>query len=140
MKKLTAVITLIFLTMAVWGCAMPKSKENSLEETLRHYEQYIRWSEWDAAANLLHPDYLNEHPVTRLDMDRLGLFRVTNYSIRSATPYDDGNGYRQAVEIRLFNKTRAVEKVIMDQQDWKYDQDAKVWMLHTGLPDVTQRY
>ncbi len=141
MKNLYSALAWLVLAAALSACgAIPKQRDNLLEETLRNYEQYIRWSEWEAAANLLHPNYLLEHPISRLDMDRLKLFRVTNYTVRSAAPYDEGNGFRQSVEIRLFNRTRAVEKEILDNQDWKYDENAKVWMLHTGLPDVTQRY
>ncbi len=139
MKRFPTFPILLFLATVLGACAMNQSRDNALEETLRRYEQYIRWSEWDAAAGLVHPEYLAEHPISRLDMDRLALFRVSNYTVRSSTPYDDGNGFQQVVEIRLFNKTQAVERVIQDQQDWQYDPDAKVWTLHSGLPDVTQR-
>jgi hypothetical protein len=100
----------------------------------------VRWSQWDAAYAFLAREYLEENPVTRLDIDRLNLFRVSNYTIRSATPVNDDNGLLQVVEIRLFHKSQAVERVIIDQQDWRYDEDTQRWMLHSGLPDVTKRY
>ena len=59
------------------------------------------------------------------------------------TPRRDGVSglqVRQAVQIRLFNKHRAVERTIIDQQEWRYDAERERWLLHTGLLDVTQRY
>lgn len=120
------------------ACATDYGKGKSLDEALRQYEAMIRWSQWDGAVQMLAPESLAEHPVTQLDIERLRQFRVTNYAIRSSTPYDEDNGLRQVVEIRLFNKNYAQERSIIDNQDWKYNKEAKVWLLHSGLPDVTQ--
>ena len=100
----------------------------------------IRWSQWDAAATMISPEFLEENPITNLDMERLRLFRVTNYTLRSAAPLGDGNEFAQVVEIRMFNKTQAREKTIIDQQLWRFDEESEVWMNHSGLPDVLQRY
>ena len=121
------------------GCPS-QTKSASLDETLQRYEQMIRWSEWEAAMEFLAPEYLNEHPISRLDLDRLNLFKVTHYRVGQSAMSSDGLGLRQAVEIRLFSKNQAVERVIHDQQFWKYDGAIDRWMLHSGLPDVTRRY
>jgi acyl CoA:acetate/3-ketoacid CoA transferase beta subunit len=63
---------------------------------------------------------------------------VTQYNVRSSVPLDGGVGLRQTVEIRLFNRNRAVERVITDRQEWRYDPDTQRWLLHSGLPDVTR--
>jgi hypothetical protein len=83
---------------------------------------------------------LNEHPITRLDIDRLNLFRVTSYTVGQSAVTTDGLSMRQSVEIRLFSKNQAVERVIYDQQFWQYDAETDRWLLHSGLPDVTRRY
>ncbi len=132
-------ITLALVGLVLAGCVPPK-KEKDLDSTLLKYEQMVRWSQWDAAATMLAPDYLEENPISNLDMERLRLFRVTNYTLRSAAPIGDGNEFRQVVEIRMFNKAQAREKAIIDQQIWRFDEDSEVWMLHSGLPDVLQRY
>ena len=132
----------IILASLVLGLTMGSSctpgKQGDLDETLQQYEAVIRWSEWDGAVNYIHPDYLAENPISTIDLDRLRLFRVTNYTVRSGQPLEDGKRYQQGVAISLFNKTRAVEKVVFDSQDWRYDENAKRWMLHSGLPDPTQ--
>lgn len=131
--------SLLMLLMAVLLAACPQTREEKdLSETLLQYETYVRWAQWDGAAGFIAPEYLEEHPITRLDMDRLRLFRVTQYQVRSSSPTDGGSGLLQAVEIRMFNKNQARERTIIDEQYWKYDQETKRWLLHSGLPDPTQ--
>jgi hypothetical protein len=40
----------------------------------------------------------------------------------------------------MFNTTQVVEKTIIDEQEWRYNETAKRWQLHSGLPDPTKRY
>lgn len=130
---------LLALAVAVASCT-PSPAEKSRGEAFKQYETIIRWSQWDAAADFIAPEYLEENPITRLQMDRLRLFRVTAYTVRSTGIYDEGMTARQTVEIRMFNTRQAVERSIIDQQEWRYHEDVKRWLLHSGLPDPTQRY
>jgi hypothetical protein len=137
MKLILRTLVLLALTALLTAC--PKTKEESdLSDTLLQYDTVIRWAQWDAAVDFIAADYLEENPVTRLDLDRLRLFRVTQYTVRSAVPFDDGNGLIQVVEIKMFNKNQARERVIIDEQEWKYDEEIERWQLHSGLPDPTQ--
>ena len=130
---------LVILGLATLLTACPKTKEESdLSDTLLKYDTIVRWAQWDAAVDFVSPEYLEEHPVTRLDLDRLRLFRVTQYTVRSAVNVDDGKGLVQEVEIRMFNKNQARERTVLDEQYWKYDEELERWLLHSGLPDPTQ--
>ena len=126
------------LVLFIVACATTSGMDQSRGETLKQYEAVIRWSEWDGAVNYLAPDYLEEHPITRLELDRLRLFRVTGYEVRSTQIYDEGITMTQVVEISLFHKSQAVEKSIVDEQIWRYDEESQVWLLHSGLPDPTK--
>jgi hypothetical protein len=131
--------TISILGLALLLSACPQSKEDKdLSETLLQYDTVIRWAQWDAAVDFIAPEYLEENPVTRLDLDRLRLFRVTQYAVRSAIPVDEGNGLIQVVEIKMFNKNQARERTVIDEQYWKYDEESTRWQLHSGLPDPTQ--
>jgi hypothetical protein len=131
--------TIVMLGLATLLTACPKTKEESdLSDTLIKYDTVIRWAQWDAAVDFVSPEYLEKHPVTRLDIDRLRLFRVTQYTVRSAVQVDDGKGLVQEVEIKMFNKNQARERTILDEQYWKYDEERERWLLHSGLPDPTQ--
>lgn len=127
------------LAIFVVACASTSDMDTSRADTLEQYQAMIRWSEWDGAVNFIAPEYLEEHPITSLDLERLRLFRVTAYNIRSTQVYDEGKAMTQVVEIRLFHKSQAVERSITDQQLWRYDEETQRWWLYTGLPDPTQR-
>lgn len=138
-KAVRLAVVMLALTLFVLAACTANQVEKSRGETFKQYETIIRWSQWDAAADFISPEYQEEHPITRLEMDRLRLFRVTAYTLRSTGIYDEGMTARQVVEIRMFNTTRAVEKSIIDEQEWRYNEEAKRWFLHSGLPDPTQR-
>ena len=132
-------IIALLIMLAIAACSTSPA-EKSRSEAFKQYETIIRWSQWDAAADFISPDYLIENPISRLDMDRLRLFRVTAYTIRSTGVYDEGMTAKQVVEIRMFNKNKGVERTIVDNQDWRYNEERQRWFLHSGLPDPTQRY
>ena len=139
MKLILRTILLLSLAILLAGC--PKTKEDKdLSETLKQYETIVRWAQWDAAIDFVSMEYQEEHPITRLDLDRLRLFRVTQYLVRSSAPIDEGNGLIQVVEIRMFNKNQARERSIIDEQYWKYNEETERWKLHSGLPDPTQNH
>lgn len=138
MKNILRTLTIIGLAFVLAGC--PQNKKNTdLSETLDQYETIVRWAQWDGAADFISLEYQEEHPITNLELERLRLFKVTAYNLRSSTPIDEGNGLIQIVEIKLFNKHQARERTIIDEQHWQYNEDRKRWLLHSGLPDPTQK-
>jgi hypothetical protein len=139
MKMTMRIITILCLTVLLSACPQTK-QDRDLGDTLTQYETIVRWAQWDAAANFISLEYQEEHPITRLELDRLRLFKVTQYILRSSTTSADGNSVVQVVEIRLFNKSQARERSIIDEQLWQYDEKRKGWFLHSGLPDPTKRY
>lgn len=137
--RLLAGLALAALSAFVVACT-PNPAEKARGEAFQQYETIIRWSQWDAAADYLAPEYLADNPLTRLDMDRLRLFRVTAYTIRSTGIFDEGLTARQQVEIRMFNTHQGIERTVIDNQEWRWHEERKRWLLHSGLPDPTKRY
>lgn len=137
--RFLAGLALTALAVFVAACT-PNPAEKARGEAFQQYETIIRWSQWDAATDFLAPEYLAENPLTRLDMDRLRLFRVTAYTIRSTGVFDEGLTARQQVEIRMFNTHQGIERTVIDEQEWRWHADLKRWLLHSGLPDPTKRY
>ena len=134
--------SLLFLSLFFFALAACTSNpsEQKRTEALKQYETIIRWSQWDAAADFISAEYQMEHPITRLQMDRLRLFRVTGYTVRSTGVYDEGMTVKQVVEIKMFNNSKAVERTVIDNQEWRYNPETERWRLHSGLPDPTTRY
>jgi len=138
MKQLLRTLFIGCLALLLAGCPQDKQSKD-LTETLEQYEIIVRWAQWDAALAFVSPEYQEEHPISNLEIERLRLFKVTSYNLRSSTPVDDGNGLHQVVEIKLFNKNQVRERTIINEQYWKYDETRKRWLLHSGLPDPTQK-
>jgi len=139
MQKIRQLARFIFLAVLLLTACTSNPVEKSKGETFKQYETIIRWSQWDAAVDFIALEYQEEHPITRLEMDRLRLFRVTSYTVRSAAMFDEGLTAKQAVEIKMFNSQQAVERTIIDEQEWRWNEERKRWLLHSGLPDPTQR-
>jgi hypothetical protein len=130
-------LAMLVLLLLLSGC-VPNQLEKSRSEAFRQYETIVRWSQWDAAADFISPEYAEEHPISRLQMDRLRLFRVTQYTIRAVNILEEGMAATQVVEIRLFNTNQGLERTIIDEQFWRYDESSQRWRLHSPLPDPTQ--
>jgi len=137
MKLIPRSLLMLLVAVLLAGCPQTK-EEKDLSETLLQYETLVRWAQWDAASNFVAPEYLEENPITNLDLERLRLFRVTQYQVRSSAPVDEGDGLLQTVEIRMYNKNQARERSIIDEQYWKYNPETRRWLLHSDLPDPTQ--
>ena len=131
---------LLSLAVIVAVACTPNQVNQERGEAFKQYETIVRWSQWDAAADFVSPEYQEEHPISRLELDRLRLFKVTAYTVRSTGIFDEGMTARQSVEIKMYNKTQGVERTIVDDQEWRYNEEVKRWMLHSGLPDPTKRY
>ncbi|MDH3922983.1 MAG: hypothetical protein OET41_00110 [Xanthomonadales bacterium] len=140
MHASTKFISIWVLVMLVLTACSSNQVSKSRGEAFKQYETIIRWSQWDAAADFIAPEYMAEHPISRLDLDRLRLFKVTAYTVRSTGVFDEGMTARQQVEIKMFNANQAVERTILDEQEWRYNKESKRWLLHSGLPDPTKRY
>jgi len=130
---------ILLLTGLLLTACASSVRDQSLESTLRGYGQLIRYSQYEAALRHHHPDWLKQNPVSALQINRLALFRVTGYNVVDKQILDDGNTVAQKVALRLYNIQRPTERNLAYDQLWRYDAEYERWMLHSGLPDVTQR-
>lgn len=120
------------------GCPVTGSQEQRQVETLQRYEALVRWNQFDALVDFMHPDWLVGHPIRQLDVDRLKQFQVSQYRVRQIVAIDDGSGMDRLVELRLYHVHTARERTIQYVESWRWDEERERWMLHSGLPDVTQ--
>ena len=120
------------------GCPVTGSQEQRQTETLQRFEALVRWSQFDALVDFMHPDWLAENPVSQLDVDRLKQFQVSQYRVRQIVAIEDGSGVDRLVELRLYHIHTARERSVQYVESWRWDEDRERWMLHSGLPDVTR--
>ena len=136
--NLSRMLVVFLAGLALAACG-GNQVQRSGTETLDAWESLVRWSQFDALVDFIHPDYLQANPVTPLDVDRLHQFRVTEYRVRQILADPDGEGLERQVRLRLYHVHSARERVVDYREIWRYDQERKAWLLHTGLPDPRQR-
>lgn len=126
------------LAVLLAGCPVTGSQQQRQTETFDRYEALVRWSQYDVLVDFMHPDWLEENPVTSLDVDRLKQFQVTQYRVRQIVAIEDGSGVDRLIELRMYHIHSARERSIQYVESWRWDEEFERWMLHSGLPDVTQ--
>ena len=134
-------LAMIVIAMVALLTALPvlaKSREKILTETLRTYAATIRWGSIEQAESFVDPVYRAAHPLTQLDLDRYKQVRFTNYNDTAPIPVSD-NEIMQTVEIGIVNVNTQEARSFIDRQVWKYDRKAKLWLLSSGLPDITRK-
>ena len=119
------------------GC-VGQQKRDQRDDTLRSFEALIRFgNNFEALLNFIHPDYLKENPISSAELNRLNLFHVSGYRTLSVVASDDEKSLTQVVQLRLYNRSTARERTVNYPQIWILDEDAQRWMMHSGLPDIS---
>jgi hypothetical protein len=105
---------------------------DDLDATLRQYEEVIRWGRFDELHRFENPDD-QKNTVSEADDSLQGL-RVTSYKATRISYSPEKNSVFQQVEIKYYSDDNAIEKVIIDRQQWLYNADSKQWLLYSGSP------
>ena len=121
------------------GCTSmtAQSESRALELTLNAYANAIRWGDINQAIPFVDPETLKKRPLTALDIDRYKQVHFASYIEQPVVPVGP-HEVRQIVKISLVNVNTQVERGIVDNQLWRYDEGKKHWLLVSGLPDITQ--
>lgn len=134
-----ATIALLGLALSVAALpALAKSRDKALTETLQAYAATIRWGSFEQAEGFVSPEYRAAHPLTSLELERYKQVRITQYTDTAPIPVSEDEVH-QTVEIGLVNINTQESRTIVDRQTWIYDKKNKVWLLNSGLPDITRR-
>jgi hypothetical protein len=129
MKKAVVIVLLPLLLVA---CAA-KNRQVRLDNTLRHYENAIRWGRFPEAYAL------QKEPVKAPDFDYLKEIKVTAYEpIGRPVVSEEGNRIDQTVEIRYYHEDYGREEVLIDKQVWRYDDEREIWLRDGESPNFTR--
>lgn len=136
MKSRIAIVVLATALLAACGTTRV---EREMNESMDAWAVALRWGDnLEALLDFIHPEYLAEHPIDDDEVRRLAQFRVTEYRLRQQVMEPDGKAAYRLVALRLYHLRSAREITIPHEEIWRYDPDFERWLLHSGLPDVTQ--
>ena len=138
-SRLIPAIAMMSLLGLLGACDTLNEKDKQRTETMDRYEAIVRWNQFDSMVDFMHPEWLAENPVTSLEIERLHQFRVSQYTVRQVLSDSDG-GVDRLVQLRMYNKHTAREKVVEYVESWRWDDERARWMLHSGLPDMTGKF
>jgi len=138
MTRTTTVLVAILVALVATGCSSSKrSADKLLDATLLQYAKTMRWGELESVVSYLDPDYVEKHPITSLELERLRQLKVASYRARAMQRVDDGH-VTQDVDIEVVNINTQQVRVTVDHQAWRYDEEEKRWWLTSGLPNVSE--
>ncbi len=126
------------LTVVLLSACGTLPKERKQEETLNLFHQTLRFSEYDGLVGFMDTEYLEENPITRLELSRLKQFQISGYKVRSVVASEDGETLNQVIELSMYNRRTATERRVLYHEIWRWHEDLDAWRLHSGLPKVTQ--
>ncbi|MDR3387139.1 MAG: hypothetical protein P4L92_08820 [Rudaea sp.] len=132
-----ALLLPLLLVTGCGGMVSKHSENESLTTTLLAYANVVRWGDFAQAVSFVDPQTLKDHPLSSVDMERYKQVKVVGYTERPAVPAGP-HEVRQIVEIGIVNINTQVERSVLDNQLWRYDEKKKHWHLVSGLPDITQ--
>lgn len=126
---------ILALTILAAACSGNQQMLRERQQAMDQWEAMVRWSQYHALVDMIHPEWLEENPVRRLEVERLKQFRVTEYRVRQVLAETDSLGVERLVQIRMYHVHSARERVITHREVWRYDEERERWLLHSGLPD-----
>ncbi len=132
--KMLSVVALVLLMLI--GCGN-RSDQREFSETMDRWEVLVRWSQYDALIDFIHPEWLEENPIRSIDISRLEQYRISEYRLRQVLSSPDEKAVERLVRLRMYHIHSARERVVDFHEVWRYDEDYKRWLLHSGLPDPT---
>jgi hypothetical protein len=99
-----------------------------IEETLNRYGEAIRWGMFQTAM-----DFQAGKSLPLADLKKYKEIRITSYEPIYRHEKEEGH-LLQTVEIRYIHENDLVERILTDQQQWRYDRKSDRWLLETELP------
>ncbi len=109
--------------LLLWGCMSERVRQDALQPVLYRYGQVVRWGHMPSAYGMLKPDPAS--PVKVPD---------TGYDVVSPPVQFSEDRVGQTAEIRYVAVDRQVEKVLIDQQVWEWDETLKTWLRVNPIP------
>lgn len=129
---------IVLAAVLLAACAGGSQAQRERDQAMDLWQEMVRWSEYDGLVDMIHPDWLAEHPIRSIELERLRQFRVTEYRVRQVISDPDEQRVERRVQIRLYHVHSARERVIQHREVWRYDETRDRWLLHSGLPDPSE--
>ena len=121
----------VLLVLAlVLGCQSVPKRMEALDDTLRVYDQAVRWGRIETVYAFQRPEQTQAVEIP----ERFRRIRVTAYDVIQPPLLSDERHCTQVAEIKYYDTDYAREQTLVDRQRWEYDEVDKRWYLLSGPP------
>lgn len=129
------VLLVVSALLAAWPVqAMGGRQAARLEQAQAAFASAVRWSDYEAALQLVDPAWHAAHPVTALQLERYRQLRVSSYREGGNAVRADGTVVRE-IEVGAVNRHTQAERTVRWREQWRWDAEAGRWWQVAGLPD-----
>ena len=122
------------LALAGLPRAEAAGSSRKLEQAQVVFSSAMRWSDYEAAWQMVDPEVRAAKPLTDLELERYKQLQVSSYREGGNGELEDGTIAR-SVEIGVINRHTQAERMVRYQERWRWDPKAKRWWQMAGLPD-----
>ena len=127
---------LLPLVFFLIGCATisGKSRLEKFTGIAKSFEIALRRSDFSTAAKFIDPS-APHHEVEPSDLKNI---RIVDYEVKNIKVAEDKLEVLQDTELKYYHLDHNILNTIQYRQEWRYKTEDKVWLLQTGLPELTQ--
>lgn len=130
-----AIFFYLTICLLLFGCASISGikRQDRFAEESYGYEYALFFGKYETAY-----DYTRKYTShsSSVDFQRLKDFKLTSYEVLTTDVSEDGKRVHQRVEIKYYMIDNLVEKELIDNQLWIYNDQDKRWYLESGLPNL----
>jgi hypothetical protein len=139
MPNVRRLLPVLFLSLLFAGCGSlssmqifkDKKKQDTLTKTLNSYEMTMRWGELPQIYTFLEPDLVRQ----AVRQDNLNNIRVTSYEVVKGPAGISETQVLQTVNIHYIFNDRQIQKTLVDNQEWTYNEENKEWRRTNSIPN-----
>ncbi|KGM53201.1 hypothetical protein N800_06940 [Lysobacter daejeonensis GH1-9] len=129
-------LAMVWCLLALAGCASVNQQGDKLDRQQYAWSGAIRWGEVEGATNLIDPKLRDAKPISDVELERWKHIQVSAYrDIGSSRDLEGGSAARD-IEIGVINRHTMAERTVRYRETWRWDTEAGVWWLTSGLPDL----
>ncbi|MFT4561997.1 MAG: hypothetical protein ACI9BW_001740 [Gammaproteobacteria bacterium] len=130
-----SIIFLVLGAVLLTGCNPVKRLRNQermvqLDSVVNNYRKLMRWGYFDQAVQYLK---VQEGEVVLPDLEKLGQFKVTNYSVAEQVLSESESEAKVIAYIDFYSVDTGVAGSVRDEQLWWFDAETKRWSLGTPM-------
>lgn len=115
---------------ALSSCATMSEEGKRLSETMRFYENAMRWQDYDFVLSI----HAKDDVLSGEKRKALSVYKVTGYDVVYMKMGDDGRSATQIVEIKYYNEEYARVRDLTLKNKWKMDESSMQWYLENPFP------